>query len=101
MGRDSMRASNALDRDQEDKVKLLLTYEQRESLQAARKGNLDKVVADLRQRNPTAFHTSESLHSRCFFDRPLRNEPCIGYVRNAIPDESSSEPAGSDSNAVR
>jgi hypothetical protein len=96
-----MGAGEAFDRDQEDKVKLLLTYEQRESLQAARKGNLDKVVADLRQRNPSAFHTSDSLHSRCFFDRPLRNEPCIGYLRSTGPEDASSEQCSSDGEAVR
>jgi len=80
-------------------VKFLLTYEQRESLQAAKKSNLDKVVAELRQRNPTAFHTTESLGTRCFFDRPLRNEPCIGYLRNAVPDDAVSEPGGADGDA--
>lgn len=81
-------------------MKLLLTYEQRESLQAAKKTNLDKVVADLRQRNPTAFHTTESLRTRCFFDRPLRNEPCIGYLRNAVPDDTASAHGDADNEAA-
>lgn len=72
-------------------MKFLLTYEQRESLQAAKKGSLDKVVAELRQRNPSAFHTTESLGTRRFFDRPLRNEPCMAYLRNTDPRDASGE----------
>jgi hypothetical protein len=47
-------------------------------------GYLDHVPALLRRANPKAFHTEESLTTRVFFEQPVRDEPCKGFVRFAV-----------------
>jgi hypothetical protein len=64
-----------------------LTHEDRKVLLTASVngvGYLDHVLALLRRANPKAFHTEASLTTRVFFDQPLRNEPCKGFVRFAV-----------------
>ncbi|MEW9586509.1 hypothetical protein [Paraburkholderia sp. DGU8] len=56
-------------------------------LRRATSDTLDSVIAKIRAANPAAFHveetkggTVETLSSRVFFDQPVRNEPCKGFV---------------------
>ncbi|QCP55117.1 hypothetical protein FAZ95_38985 [Trinickia violacea] len=46
---------------------------------------LDRVISTVQQRNPHAFHTQESLHTRVFFNQPLHGEPCKGFIHFAPP----------------
>jgi hypothetical protein len=60
-----------------------LTPTQRQLLRSAVTGEsneLDRVLADLMQDNPDAFHTSSSLHHRIFINEPLRGEPCTRFL---------------------
>jgi hypothetical protein len=65
---------------------MYLTHEQREALTAAAQvglADIEGIIALLRKYNPEAFHTAESLPQRVFFDQPVRNEPCRGFIRFA------------------
>lgn len=53
-------------------------------LRSAMPGTLDTVIEQIRKERPNAFHvgegSGETLSSRVFFDQPVRNEPCKGFV---------------------
>lgn len=62
---------------------MYLTHEERQVLLNASISGIDAVEHALnliRCANPNAFHTGQSLSSRVFFDQPMRNEPCLGFI---------------------
>ncbi|MGY2491965.1 hypothetical protein [Cupriavidus sp. CP313] len=45
---------------------------------------LDRVISRIRDENPAAFHTRDTLCERVFVDQPLREEPCMTFLRFAV-----------------
>ncbi|MFM0328036.1 hypothetical protein [Caballeronia glebae] len=61
-------------------------------LQRTAPDQIDGVIAQIRAENPSAFlvehntaGASETLSSRVFFDQPMRNEPCKGFMNFCPP----------------
>lgn len=68
--------------------RVLLTERQQSALrEAALKGpaEIEAVTARLRQENPRAFHTPDTLQSRQFVLDPVRDLPCR-RVSASVPD---------------
>lgn len=55
------------------------------SAAAAGSGEIKAVLALIRQANPEAFHTQETLAGRVFLDQPIRDIPHAGSARLALP----------------
>jgi hypothetical protein len=65
---------------------MYLTRQERQALRDASagiNGPLDHIVAGIRQTNPQAFHTKETLSERVFYHEPKNNEPYKAYMRPA------------------
>jgi hypothetical protein len=65
---------------------MYLTQEERQVLLNASVNGIAEIEHALnliRQANPNAFHTELSLTCRVFFDQPMRNEPCRGFMHFA------------------
>lgn len=63
---------------------LLLNVYERNALVHASRESTDAIklaIESIRRSNPEAFHNSRSLRMRIFFDRPLRDEPHKGFIR--------------------
>ncbi|MGR0117862.1 hypothetical protein [Ralstonia pseudosolanacearum] len=67
---------------------MYLTVLERQALTDAAAEGFDEIEATLQQLrivNAAAFHTLSTLATRVFFDQPVRNEPCLAYVRAHQP----------------
>ena len=65
---------------------MYLTGSERNALcAAATQGGLqlDGTIRRIREQNPRAFHTADSLRDRVFYDQPTLNEPHRYFVRPA------------------
>ncbi|WP_050982879.1 hypothetical protein [Cupriavidus basilensis] len=61
-----------------------LTADERQVLITASQLSHDVVqeaIHKIRAEHPDAFHSGDSLASRVFFDQPVRDEPCKGFIR--------------------
>jgi Xaa-Pro aminopeptidase len=67
---------------------MALTQQERAALReaAVHKGiAVEEAIERLRRHHPEAFHTEDSLATRIFYHRPLRNEPHRSFVAANSP----------------
>ena len=64
-----------------------LSTQHRELLRRSSRQQLADVVARIREANPEAFHTAESLASRVFIDEPVRDIPCASFLSPYVADD--------------
>lgn len=68
-----------------------LTTYHRELLRRATREQLADVLARIREANPEAFQTAESLATRVFIDEPLCDIPYASFVRPYVADDPRRE----------
>jgi hypothetical protein len=47
---------------------------------------IDGAIRAIKDENPSAFHSNETLRSRIFYHEPPAHTPCRGFVRAGSPD---------------
>lgn len=62
-----------------------LPRHQRQLMQ--RTDSLDNLIEQIREENPAALHTSETLSERVFFHQPAREIPHADYLEPVHPDD--------------
>ncbi|CAE6845224.1 hypothetical protein R75461_07218 [Paraburkholderia nemoris] len=66
---------------------MYLTRKERQALRdvvARGDGSLDEVIWQIRQINPDAFHSADTLPGRRFHHQPVRGEPCVSFARSHV-----------------